>query len=137
LNPKKTTTYGVGNPRPDWRQAQKLDNSGWSHRLFVMVLYWFILIIVPSPFMTCHRDCNKSNTTGHSSRTWTANPSGAHEFIHPTHPTPGCYGVRVVQSLVFCVLFCRSLSVFFFLFSFDHCIVCFFFDLWLLITSLV
>ena len=39
-----------------------------------------------------------------------ANASGAHEV------TPGFSGVRVVQSLVFCVVFCRSLFVFFSMF---------------------
>jgi hypothetical protein len=32
--------------------------------------------------------------------------------------------IRIAQSLVFCALFCRSLSV---LFSVGHCIVCLFF----------
>ena len=39
----------------------------------------------------------------------TVNPSEAHEF------TPGFCGVRVVQSLFFCVVFCRSLFVPFFI----------------------
>jgi hypothetical protein len=47
--------------------------------------------------------------------TGTANPSGAPEFI------PDFSGVRVTQSLVFCVVFCSSLSFLF----------------WFLITPLV
>ena len=50
----------------------------------------------------------------------TAYPSGAHEF------TPAFSGVRVVRSLVFCVMVCKSLYVllpFFFVF-FCHCVVC-------------
>ena len=43
-------------------------------------------------------------------------------------------GVRVARSLVFCVVFCKSLFV---LFSLDHCIVCTSFNLWLLITPLI
>jgi hypothetical protein len=57
--------------------------------------------------MTYHRVCYKSKTTGAGRGTGTAYPSGAHEFIHDFS------GVRVVQSLVFCVVFCRSLSFFF------------------------
>ena len=38
-------------------------------------------------------------------------------------PTVSC-GVLVAQSLVFGVVFCRSLFVFLFFFSFSHCIVC-------------
>ena len=33
-------------------------------------------------------------------------------------------GVRVAQSLVFCVVFCRSLFVLLSFFHFSHCIVC-------------
>jgi len=39
---------------------------------------------------------------------------------HPSSPPVFC-GVRVTQSLVYCVVFCRS---FFVLFVFDHCVVC-------------
>ena len=46
---------------------------------------------------------NKSNTTGATSGAETAYPSGTHEF------TPSLSGVNVIQSLVFCVVFCRSL----------------------------
>jgi hypothetical protein len=46
---------------------------------------------------------NKSNTTGATSGAETAYPSGTHEF------TPSFSGVNVIQSLVFCVVFCRSL----------------------------
>ena len=46
--------------------------------------------------------CNKSNT------------------IHPSRAPPAFSGVRVVRSLVFCVM----IIVFFCPFSFGHCIVC-------------
>jgi len=46
---------------------------------------------------------NKSSTTGATSGAGTAYLSGTHEF------TPGFSGVSVIQSLVFCVLFCRYL----------------------------
>ena len=59
-----------------------------------------------SSFMTYHRVCYKSKTTGAGRGTGTAYPSGAHKFI------PDFSGVRVAQSLVFCVVFCRSLSFF-------------------------
>jgi len=42
----------------------------------------------------------------------TVHPSGAPEFIS------GFSGVHATRSLVFCLMFCRSL------FSFDHCVVC-------------
>ena len=45
---------------------------------------------------------------------------------------PCCSGIRVVRSLVFCVMLCRSLFV---LFSFGNCVVCP--STLLLITSLV
>ena len=55
-------------------------------------------------FMTYHRVCNKS-TTGATSGTKSAYPCGSHEF------NPVCSGVRVAQSLVFGVKFCRSLLI--------------------------
>ena len=45
---------------------------------------------------------HNSNTTSATSGAGTANPSGAPVF------TPGFYEVRVAQSLVFCVTFCRA-----------------------------
>ena len=42
--------------------------------------------------------------------------------------------VRVARSLVFCVVFCKSVFV---LFSFGHGVVCVFFDIRILITPLV
>ena len=58
-----------------------------------------------------------SNTTGVTSRAETVHSSGA-----PDSPLPDFSGVRVGRSLVFCVMFCRSLFV---LLSFlCHCIVC-------------
>ena len=68
---------------------------------------------VLSSFMTYHRVCNESNTTGAYRGTGTAYPSGAHEF------TTGFSGVRVARSLPFCIVFFRSCCRF----SFDHCIV--------------
>ena len=66
-------------------------------------------------FMTYHWVCNKSNLTGATRGEGTAHPSIIHESI------PGFCSVRVVRSLVFCIVFCRSLFV---LFSFGYCIVC-------------
>ena len=67
-----------------------------------------------------------SNTTGATSGSGTANPSRAPEF------TPGFNRVRVVRSLVFCIVF---LGLLFFLF----CPFCFlsFYNLRILITPLV
>ena len=61
-----------------------------------------------------------SNMTGVTSRAETVHSSGASDF--PPPPPPVFSGVRVGQSFVFCVMFCRSLFV---LLSFlSHCIVC-------------
>ena len=55
-----------------------------------------------SSFMTHHRVCNYSNTTGATSGADTAYNSGVHLQFS---------GVRVAQILVSCVIFCRSLFV--------------------------
>ena len=79
-------------------------------------------------FSAYHRILNRRNTTGGTGEAETAYLSGEPEFTH-------CFsGVCVAQSLFFCVVFCRSSS--FCPFSFDHCTLCLFFDLWLLITPL-
>jgi hypothetical protein len=54
-------------------------------------------------------DCKKSNTTGATNGTGAAYPSGAPEC------TPCFIVVRAALSLVFCVVFCRSLFVLFLL----------------------
>jgi uncharacterized membrane protein YbhN (UPF0104 family) len=66
--------------------------------------------LVLSSFTTYHRVCNKRNTTGATCGAGTAYPSGALESPHPVFS-----GVRVARSLVFCVLFCRSVFVILFL----------------------
>ena len=76
-------------------------------------------------FMTYHRVCNKSNTTGATCGAGTDYPCGAVEF------TPCFYWLRVTRSLVFCICFiyhCLSFCPFF-LWSlsclyFGHCLVC-------------
>ena len=99
----------------------------------ISVISWRLVLLMEETGVpgTNHRPvaCTKSNTTG---GTGTAHPSGAPEFKW----------VRIVRSLFFCVVFCRSLFV---LFLFGHCIVCssfwplycLFFDLRLLIIPLV
>ena len=47
----------------------------------------------------------------------TTYPSGAHEL------SPVFNGVHVARTLVFCVMFCRSLFVLLY-FYFGHCVVC-------------
>jgi hypothetical protein len=68
----------------------------------------------PHLCMTCHRVCNKSNTTGVTCGTWTTYLSGAPEFI---------LGFNELR------IFCVACS-----FSFSHCIVCPFliYGIWLL-----
>jgi len=59
----------------------------------------------------------------------TVNPSGALDF------TPVVCGVRIVRSLIFCVMFCRPLLVYLsFMFS---SLCCLFFDLWVLVIPLI
>jgi hypothetical protein len=56
------------------------------------------------------------------------------EIVNPF--TPGFSAIRVARSLVFCVMFCRSLFLFLvFFFSSLYCLS--FFDLQLLITPLI
>jgi hypothetical protein len=66
-------------------------------------------------FSAYHRILNRRNTTGGTGEAETAYLSGEPEFTH-------CFSG--VQSLVFCVVFCRSSS--FCPFSFDHCTLCLF-----------
>jgi hypothetical protein len=79
--------------------------------------------------MTCHRACKKNNTTGATCGAETAYTFGAFEF------TPVFSGVRVARSLVFCVMFYRSLFAPLCVFLWPLC--CLSFDLRLLITHLV
>ena len=66
--------------------------------------------------MTYHSGCSYINTTGDTSGTGTACPSGAHEF------TPVFSRVRVTRSLILYVCFVdRCLS--FCIFSSGHCVV--------------
>ena len=58
---------------------------------------------VLSSFMTYHLVCIQGNTRGATNQAETAHPSVAPEF------TPGVSEVHVARSLVFCVLFYRSL----------------------------
>ena len=66
---------------------------------------WLVVVTIQSfPLITSGRTFNKINTMGANRRAGTAQPSGVSEF------TPVFRVVHVVQSLVFCVVFCRSLS---------------------------
>ena len=85
---------------------------------------------VPSSFMTYHRVCDQINTTGATSRAGTIYPSGTPEFT-PTFQWASHYSI-----LRFMCMCCRSLLV---LCSFVFWSLCclFFFDIRILITSLV
>jgi hypothetical protein len=61
----------------------------------------------------------KSNTTGATRGAGNASHSGAHEF------TLGFSWFRVAQSLVFSIVFCRSLFVLFFFWQSFHHVVCY------------
>jgi hypothetical protein len=56
----------------------------------------------PTKTVVSEVNCNKSNKTGTTCGTGTAYPSGASQMFS---------GVRVARSLVFCVMFCKSLFV--------------------------
>ena len=82
---------------------------------------------VPSLFVTYHRICNKSNTTGVTCGAGNAYPSGAPEF------TTVFSGVRFARYLDFCEMFYRSLFVLLFVFLWPlYCLS--FLDLRYLIT---
>jgi hypothetical protein len=67
----------------------------------------FVVITIWSSFITYYQ-VNLSSAMGATNGTGTAYQSGAHEF------SPIFRGVRVAQFLVFCVVYCKSLFVFFF-----------------------
>jgi hypothetical protein len=87
-------------------------------------------------FVTYHRICKTSSTTGVTCGTRTAFHSGAREFIFGFKWDSCCS----MFLSVFCIVFYRSLFVFG-LFTFGHCIVCpsstygFWFTLWYLFLS--
>jgi hypothetical protein len=58
---------------------------------------------VISSFLTYHRVCDKSSTTGATRGTGTAFPSSEHGL------TPFLSGIHVAWSLVFSAMFCKSL----------------------------
>jgi hypothetical protein len=90
------------------RFPRKIDVRFGSCFIYVISIYFRILV---------------SNTI--SCGAWSVDPSGALLL---------CSGVHVVLSLVFCIMFYRSLFVFFVIFRFTLCCISFF-DLRLLITS--
>ena len=79
---------------------------------------------VVSSFMTYHRVCSKSKTTDQERYRYT--------FPEHTSSSRGFSGFRNARSLVFCVMFCKSLFVLLSFFYWPLC--CLFFDIWLLIT---
>ena len=85
----------------------------------------------PSPFMTYHRVCNKSNTTGANSGTGTAYPSGAHEFTLDFW-WGSCYTMFSFLCRLFQIIVCP-----FVLFFFVWPLNCLSLDLRFLITPLV
>ena len=71
-----------------------------------------------SSFMTYHRVCNKSNTTGVTSGAVTAYYLGAPEF------TSGFSGIFVARWLIFFIVFCRLLLSLCNIFCCCYVIVC-------------
>ena len=69
--------------------------------LFIFVYWCSIRFLCQMIFVSCY-----SNTTGAANGAGTVHPSRAPEI------TMFFSGVRVVRSLVFCVMFCRSLCPF-------------------------
>ena len=87
----------------------------------MMVLHyilWFVILFKYHVKMMCVAFSN--NITGATSGSGTGNPSEAPECPHP-HPRLSV--IRVAQTLVFCVVFCRPLFVLL-SFSFGHCNGC-------------
>jgi len=84
---------------------------------------------VISSFMTYHRVCNKSSTTGVTCEKGTAYSSGAPELSSSSVFN----GIRVARSLVFCAMFYGSLFVLLSFFIWPICCLSFF-SLRLLIT---
>ena len=76
-------------------------------------------------FMTYHQVWNYNNTSGVTSGVGTAFPSGAPEF------TPVLSLVRVAQSLIVCVMFCRSLFVLLLFFFWPLCCLSAIYGFWL------
>ena len=66
--------------------------------------YWTCRGYIPS-LMTHRRVCNKSNTTAVTSEGRNCKPFRS-AWVHP-----GFSGIRATLSLVFCVVYCRSLFV--------------------------
>ena len=84
---------------------------------------------VISSFITYHRVCNQSNTTGATNGAGTAHHSGAHDFT-PVFQWCSCYSIFSFMCNV-----CRSLFVLLTFFVWPLC--CLSFDLRILITPLV
>ena len=76
----------------------------FTHVIVVICIY--LRMVVSSTISISDDVSFNSNTTGVTSEAGTAYPSGASEF------TPVFFGVCVAHSLVFRVVFCRSLFVF-------------------------
>jgi hypothetical protein len=82
------------NPYPWWKQYIQMASMNY---FLNKSLLWY--------FMTYTQTCNKSNTTDSTSWERTAYPSEV-PVLKPVFS-----GICVAQSLVFCVVFCRSLFV--------------------------
>ena len=67
--------------------------------------YRCLNFVLLSSLMTYHMIFTKSNMTCVTSGSWTTRLSGTHEL------TPVFSGVRDARSIIFCVVFCRSLFV--------------------------
>jgi hypothetical protein len=82
-----------------WSLRKIIRNISVTNRIYSTCHKYFSVI---SLFMTHHRVCSKSNTTGDTNGAGTAYPSGAPKF------TPV---VRVARSLFFSVVLYRSLFI--------------------------
>ena len=93
-------TYTLKKYYAKQRMSKRLTKCSWwweylSHR--------YILFVVFSSFMTYSQTCSSSDKMDETSGTWSPYTSVACTFILDFS------GVRVVLSLAFCVVFCRSL----------------------------
>ena len=122
-----------------WNDLNIWSCSKWTIYIYISISvtndnrYVHLVLITTPPFphsWNITRFVYKNNTTGATYWAEITHPSWAHEF------TSWFCGICVVQSLVFCVVFSRSLFVllFFFLWLL-HCLP--FFNLRLLIAPLI
>jgi hypothetical protein len=102
-----------------WSLRKIIRNISVTNRIYSTCRKYFSVL---SLFMTYHRVCSKSNTTGDTNGAGTGYPSGAPKF------TPSCScGIRVARSLFLSVVIFRSLFIIVSFFFWQQCCLSFFY----------